>query len=241
MEYVIASILAVILGQVSNHLIRVLPPILESNDAPKKLLGALKQKMKIDYLCTIILLICFNAIVYFALPMSYIYMFMAFCLLVVFVVDYKYQLIPDTVQILLFILGIIVAILDKAHILSHIIGMLIGGGTFFLIGVIGKLIYKKESMGFGDVKLMAALGLIFGIKNILVITVLSFFIAAIVSILLILCKIKKMDSYIPFGPFIVIATLGVLFLGTDLFINTYISICSGIGTGFTDLLFKIIK
>ncbi len=61
-------------------------------------------------------------------------------------------------------------------------------------------------MGFGDVKLMGALGLYFGLSNIIVITLLSFLIGAILSIILLATKIKKMDEYIPFGPFIVLGT-----------------------------------
>lgn len=61
-------------------------------------------------------------------------------------------------------------------------------------------------MGFGDVKLMGALGLFFGLSNIIIITLVSFLIGAILSIILLVTKIKKSDEYIPFGPFIVIAT-----------------------------------
>lgn len=61
-------------------------------------------------------------------------------------------------------------------------------------------------MGFGDVKLMGALGLYFGFSNIVIITLVSFLIGAILSIVLLVTKIKKSDEYIPFGPFIVLAT-----------------------------------
>ena len=61
-------------------------------------------------------------------------------------------------------------------------------------------------MGFGDVKLMGALGLYFGLSNIVIITLVSFLIGAVLSVILLLTKIKKTDEYIPFGPFIVIAT-----------------------------------
>ena len=61
-------------------------------------------------------------------------------------------------------------------------------------------------MGFGDVKLMGALGLYFGLTNIIIIAMMSFLIGAIMGIILIVGKIKKSDEYIPFGPFIVIAT-----------------------------------
>ena len=84
--------------------------------------------------------------------------------------------------------------------------MLAGGGIFLLITVIGGIFYGKEAMGFGDVKLMGALGLFFGLSNIVVITLVSFLIGAILSIVLLITKIKKSDEYIPFGPFIVVAT-----------------------------------
>ena len=61
-------------------------------------------------------------------------------------------------------------------------------------------------MGFGDVKLMGALGLYFGLSNIIIITLLSFLIGAILSIILLVSKIKKSNEYIPFGPFIVLGT-----------------------------------
>lgn len=68
------------------------------------------------------------------------------------------------------------------------------------------MFYGKEAMGFGDVKLMGALGLYFGLSNVIIITLVSFLIGAILSIVLLLAKIKKSDEYIPFGPFIVIST-----------------------------------
>ena len=84
--------------------------------------------------------------------------------------------------------------------------MFVGGGIFLLITVIGGMIYGKEAMGFGDVKMMGALGLLFGLSNIIIITLVSFLIGAILSIILLLTKIKKSNEYIPFGPFIVIGT-----------------------------------
>ena len=92
------------------------------------------------------------------------------------------------------------------------LGMLAGGGIFLLITLVGGLIYGKEAMGFGDVKLMGALGLFFGLSNIIIITLVSFLIGAILSIGLLATKIKKSDEYIPFGPFIVIATFISMFV-----------------------------
>ena len=74
-------------------------------------------------------------------------------------------------------------------------------------------------MGFGDVKLMGALGLYFGLSNIIAVTLLSFLIGALLSIILLATKIKKMDEYIPFGPFIVMAALICIFVPSEILLN----------------------
>ena len=79
-------------------------------------------------------------------------------------------------------------------------------------------------MGFGDVKLMGALGLYFGLSNIIVITLLSFLIGAILSIVLLATKIKKMDEYIPFGPFIVLGTFISMFVPFEIIKNVLLEI-----------------
>lgn len=236
MEYIIAILLAVLLGQIAAHLIKVLPPILEEPKAHKLLWSALKQKPTLDFKYSGILAIVFVLLQFFNIANTYLYMFTFFTLLVVFVIDYKYQLIPDTTQVMLGVIGIVASILDFENILSHVLGMLVGGGIFLLIGLMGKAIFKKESMGFGDVKLMAGLGLIYGIKNILVITILSFFIAAIVSLTLIFAKKKDWDSYIPYGPFIVIAALLVTFTGIEIYIDGFVAIVTPLANLITKLL-----
>ena len=99
-------------------------------------------------------------------------------------------------------------------------GMLLGGGIFLIIALIGKLIYGKEAMGLGDVKFMAALGLYFGFSNILIISIMAFLIGAIVGIGLILFKVKKAHEYIPFGPFIIISTFICMFVPAEIIINS---------------------
>ena len=79
-------------------------------------------------------------------------------------------------------------------------------------------------MGLGDVKMMGALGLYFGVVNIIIISLLSFLIGAILSILLLATKIKKTDEYIPFGPFIVIGTLISIFVPYDILVNIMLNI-----------------
>lgn len=137
-------------------------------------------------------------------------------LLSAFVIDYKLQIIPNRLNLTMFEIGLVIAFLyglsDVAITINMALGMLAGGGIFLLITLIGGAIYGKEAMGFGDVKLMGALGLYFGLSNIIAITLVSFLIGAILSVILLVTKIKKMDEYIPFGPFIVIGTFVSIFV-----------------------------
>jgi len=130
-------------------------------------------------------------------------------LLSAFVIDYKLQIIPNRLNLTMFEIGIILMFLAgvfNANIaIDMFFGMLAGAGIFLIITLIGGLIAGKEAMGFGDVKLMGALGIFFGLPNIIMITLMSFLIGAVLSILLLATKIRKTDEYIPFGPFIVIA------------------------------------
>ena len=133
-----------------------------------------------------------------------------------FVIDYKLQIIPNRLNLAIFEVGIVTAFIyglsDFAITIKMFQGMLIGGGIFLFITLIGGLILGKEAMGFGDVKLMAALGLFFGGQSIIGVTLVSFLIGAVLSIVLLITKIKKSNEYIPFGPFIVLAVLINIFV-----------------------------
>ena len=149
-------------------------------------------------------------------------------LLSVFVIDYKLQIIPNRLNLTIFEIGLIFTFLyglsNIAISINMILGMLVGGGIFLLITLVGGLIYGKEAMGFGDVKLMGALGLYFGMSNIIVITLLAFLIGAILSILLLVSKKRKSSEYIPFGPFIVIATFISIYVPFETIKNLLIQI-----------------
>ena len=73
-------------------------------------------------------------------------------------------------------------------------------------------------------KLMGALGLYFGLANIIIVSLLSFLIGAILSIILLITKIKKTDEYIPFGPFIVIGAFISIFVPYGVIVNILFNI-----------------
>lgn len=256
-SYIIASIIGVLLGQVTSHLIRRLPEIIEDEDAIKKLIPTLKTGFKLDWIYSLVLVVLFNMTVFFVgtTYMSYIYMVLISMLVVALVIDFKMQLIPDTVQVVILLLGIIVTAVDYTNWLNHIIGMLLGGLIFLAIAAFSKIVFRKEGMGMGDIKLMTGLGLIFGIKAlptsvidffsqaeiILTITVIAFFFAAIVAIVLIATNKTDKSQYMAFGPYIVVATILIIFFGTSPFLDVYFNLCTGIANVMTDLMFKIMK
>ena len=133
-----------------------------------------------------------------------------------FYVDLKEQIIPNRLNLLMFEIGLVfVFIYGFINInisLNLLLGMFAGAGIFLFITLIGALIAGKEAMGFGDVKLMGALGLFFGWRTIIIISLIAFLLGAIIGVALIICKRKTGDEYIPFGPFIVIATIIAIFV-----------------------------
>ena len=147
------------------------------------------------------------------------YLLLTPLLISVLTIDFKEHIIPDRLILILFEIGMLLSIIEGFDSLNifvdRILGMVIGVGIFGIITLIGGLLAKKKAMGYGDVKLMAALGLIFGEIGILMIIVISFLIAALVSIVLLVAKKKKFTEYIAFGPYISIASFVVMLSSTN--------------------------
>ncbi|KXG76778.1 prepilin peptidase [Thermotalea metallivorans] len=134
-------------------------------------------------------------------------------LIVVTWIDLRHQVIPDEVMIFGFIFSLFLHLFHEARfIFNHgIPGFFIGGGVLLLIALL-----TNGAMGGGDIKLMAMLGFWLGWKNIILIIFFSFFIGAVVSVTLILTKTKRRKDYIPFGPFIALATVTTVFWGESM-------------------------
>ncbi|MFO7888628.1 MAG: prepilin peptidase [Eubacteriales bacterium] len=139
-------------------------------------------------------------------------------LIVVFLIDLRYKIIPDSIIIFgLLYTTIISIIFIDINIMNKIYGFLFGFGLFLLIALV------TNAMGGGDIKLMGFLGLNFGLKGILFITVSSFVIGAVVSVGLLISKIATRKDFIPFGPFIALAAVIYIFWGEEL-VNIYFNL-----------------
>ena len=159
------------------------------------------------------------------------YLILAPMLVSAFVIDYKLQIIPNRLNLRMFEIGLVFtflygALVDLEVAKDMLLGSAVGAGIFLFITLIGGAIAGKEAMGFGDVKLMGAMGLFFGMANMIAISVISFLIGAIISVFLLVTKIKKTDEYIPFGPFIVIAAFIVMCVPFPVLLVTLLKIFS---------------
>ncbi len=93
---------------------------------------------------------------------------------------------------------------------ASLLGFLIGGACIYLLGLIGDFIFKKESMGGGDVKLLAMIGAFLGWKMVLLI----FFIAPVFGAIPgIIIKIRTKESVIAYGPALAAAAFLCIFYG----------------------------
>lgn len=201
----------------------------------KDILLEYKTKLKPKYSLAIISAILYVILLYiYGISDTFIenftllqYLLLVPMLLSVFVIDKKLTIIPNRLSLTMFEIGLVVCfingIINFNSAIYSVLGMLVGGGIFLIISLVGGLIAGKEAMGMGDVKLMGALGLYFGLINIIVISVLAFLIGAIISIIVLLLK-KSEDGYMPFGPFIVIATFITMIVPSNVLVNMLLEI-----------------
>ena len=197
-----------------------------------------QKKYKTNYLIILATIVLYIAVLYrFGIQGTLIanleqikYLILIPMLLAAFAIDYRLQIIPNRLNLTMFEIGLLIAFIygwsNIGITINMLLGMLAGGGIFLLITLIGGAIYGKEAMGLGDVKLMGALGLFFGLSNIVIISLVSFLVGAVLSIALLVTKIKKSDEYIPFGPFIVIATFISILVPYNVILNVLMEIFS---------------
>ena len=163
-------------------------------------------------------------------PIFFAYLVMLAGFIVATFVDLEHRIIPDEVSIGGMFVGVVLSFFIPAlhhtpathgwtflpHLQSFgysLLGLLVGGGSIYLMGVLGDIIFRKESMGGGDVKLMAMMGAFMGWK----LTLLTFFIAPFFGAVWgVIEKIRTKESAIAYGPFLVIGALISLFKGEEI-------------------------
>jgi len=186
-----------------------------------------KEKISIRYP----LLEFLNGIIYlsffiiYGFTLEFIYLsLLTSSLISITIIDLKHQIIPDSLVVSVLGLNILYKIGNyfmygiSFEFLDSLFGLLAGAGFFLLI-----LLISRGGMGGGDVTLVGALGFSLGLKNTILMILLSFIIGAIISLILLAFKIKSMKDPIPFGPFIIVAFYLSYFF-SDIIISFYFSL-----------------
>ncbi len=184
---------------------------------------------------------------------SPVYMAFVAAMVLVTFVDLTDWIIPNEVTYPGIPLGVVCALVAMMYPgsgllyddpLMSFVGLLVGGGSLYLMDMISLLLLKKRGMGFGDVKLMAMFGAFFGPLGVLVIIVIaSFFGSAIGLAMIALTRGKPTEApkpadgeedddamtpgghYLPFGPYLVLGALAYLFYGPEI-VRTYLDYIS---------------
>jgi leader peptidase (prepilin peptidase)/N-methyltransferase len=151
-------------------------------------------------------------------------------------VDFEHMIIPDRVTIGGTICGLIASLLvPSLHGETTMLGGLLWGGVgaaagfgmLWGVATLGEFVFKKEAMGFGDVKLMAAIGAFFGWQAVLFTVMMSSLAGSIVGISCIVMKKKEMQSRLPYGPYLALAAILWMYWGSAWW-GIYISYMTGV-------------
>ena len=186
-----------------------------------------KRKISSQYPMVEMINILLFLIIYFLFGISLttiLLMILSLSFLIIFFIDLKHFIIPNSLTFSMMILGFIKSFDPNLNsifpnYINSLIGGLFGYGVIFSIIFFYKQIRKKEGMGLGDTKLLAVIGFWFGWIAIPFVLFLSSIFALVSVIPDLIKKNKKMTSQIPFGPYIILATIFYL-----VFKNNFISI-----------------
>jgi len=153
----------------------------------------------------------------YGLSLKFLFSFLFVATLVVITfIDLDHQIIPDVISLpgipIFFLLALFVMGLP---FLESLLGILIGGGSLYLVAACYELITKREGMGGGDIKLLAMLGAFLGWKSLLFIVLVSSLLGALVGITLMIWKGRDMKYAVPFGPFLSVAAVAYIFFGAS--------------------------
>lgn len=110
----------------------------------------------------------------------------------------------------------------SAALVPSLLGAAVGAGTIYGVGVLGTVVFRKDAMGFGDVKLMGFLGGLLGAKYVLLAIFIASLLGSVIGTLQILARRARArrddepgeGTYIPFGPFLC-AGAAILVLGHE--------------------------
>lgn len=151
---------------------------------------------------------------YFAIAL----LFFTFVLIAATFIDLDTMLLPDSLTLPLTWFGITLALLQISPVAlqDSVIGAIAGYLSLWSVYWLFKLVTGKEGMGYGDFKLLAALGAWFGWQYLPMIILLSSFVGVIFGIIQLRLKQQGIDKAFPFGPYLAIAGWVCMMWGNEI-------------------------
>lgn len=146
--------------------------------------------------------------------MEYIFAVLALiCLIWAAWIDLKLWILPNELVLAVAVLAIPFHGLHGADWMTPVLGMVVGGGTLWIIRVIANRAYGFETLGFGDIKLMAACGLWLGAQGVLAALSLGAFCGIIYALVLAIKNRSSINTMmIPAGPGFIIGSIVIFIL-----------------------------
>jgi len=134
-------------------------------------------------------------------------------LLTVTLIDLDHLMIPDAITLPGIVLGVLCSLwILPVGLLNSLIGVIVGGGVLLAVAWISPFLFGKESLGGGDIKLLAMVGAVLGWELALATLMIASILGALVGVGLMAVSAMKRGQYMPFGPFLSLgAVLSLLF------------------------------
>ena len=143
---------------------------------------------------------------------SVVLILLATALLIVSFIDLQHKIIPDVITLPGIVAGVVASFLiTPVGVVSSILGVVLGGGLFFLVAVI-----RPGGMGGGDIKLIAMIGAFLGWQAVLMTIFLGACTGSVAGLALMLLGKKGRKDMVPFGPFLAFGALLTMVWGQDM-------------------------
>ena len=152
-----------------------------------------------------------------ATPAALIYFAFIAALLAITFIDIDHRIIPDVISLPGIIVFFLAALaLPEMTWIQSLLGVVIGGGSLFLVAWVYHLLTKKEGMGGGDIKLLAMIGALIGWKGVFFTIFVSSAVGTLVGFAAMIVTRQNMKLAVPFGPFLAIGAISYIFFGPEL-------------------------
>lgn len=158
----------------------------------------------------------------YGMTMSFLHFTVLFLLLLpISFIDLDTKLILNVLTFPGMAIGLALSLfLKDISIWQSLFGLVLGGSFLWCVGLLGKSIFEKESMGGGDIKMGAMIGVFLGPK-VLIALFLAFLLAFPIIAIGLATRKLTVGSTLPFGPFIALGTVVIVCYG-QFFIEQYL-------------------